>query len=369
MKKIRYGFVGCGYSAGIHADSLLQIPTAKIVACFDTVPENACRFAQRCDARTEPSLEALCSCEDLDAILVCTPNYCHTESVLRALNNGKSVFCEKPAALSTEETKEMIECARNAGKYFFIGHCLNFMSGVNVVKDLLEKNVIGDLLMMDVVHADWAEPKSAVGWKQQKNYSGGHLYHHMHEVDLICQFMGLPETIYAMADNTAHRCEGCGDEDDMIFLSMKMGDGKFATLQIGSAFRIGDYFLKLQGTKGGIKIDIRQATVTCYTVDTVTEYSLYGRAELDEERRNEFIVNKDNGKLFGKPGMKGAQWISELFYTEISTFHRLMQEYKIEEHYKNLIDGTAAINCLKVLDGAHESIRSGNVVALDKERK
>jgi predicted dehydrogenase len=365
MKTIRYGFVGCGYAAGIHADSLLKIPTAEIVACYDIVPENAQRLAERCNAVTEPSLEQLCACRELDAILICTPNYCHTQSVLYALKSRKNVFCEKPAALNAKETADMTECAERAGRYLFVGHCLNFMSGINIVKDLLEKKTIGDILMADAVHTDWAEPQPTVGWKQQRQYSGGHLYHHMHEVDLICQFMGLPRTIYAMAGNTAHHGAGCGDEDDMIFLSMKMSDGKFATLQIGSAFRIGDYYIKLQGTKGGIKIDIRQAKVICSTSDGVAEYSLYGREELDEERRNEFIANrKDGGKLFGKPGMKGAQWMSELFFAEIATFHKLLQENKIDKYYKNLIDGTAAINCLKVLDAAYESINSGCVVKL-----
>lgn len=366
MKEIRYGFVGCGYSAGIHAGSLLEIPTAKVVACYDTNVENAMKLAARCNAETEPSLEALCSRKDIDAILVCTPNYCHTESVLCALENGKNVFCEKPAALNTKEVIDMVECADKAGKYFFIGHCLNFMSGINIVKDLLSKGAIGDILMMDVVHTDWAEPQQVVGWKQQKKYSGGHLYHHMHEVDLIYQFMGLPKTVYAMADNLAHRSEGCGDEDDMIFLSMKMKDGKFATLQIGSAFRIGDYYINIQGTKGGIKIDIRQAKVVLVTPNNVSEYSLYGSSELDEERRNEFIANKkDSGKLFGKPGMKGAQWMSKLFMDEMLTFHRLLQENNIDNNYRNLIDGTAAINCLKVLDAASESINGGCEVTLE----
>ncbi|NMA64663.1 MAG: Gfo/Idh/MocA family oxidoreductase [Clostridiaceae bacterium] len=366
MKTIRYGFVGCGYSAGIHADSLLKIPTAKIVACYDTVKDNAIRLAERCNARVEPSLEALCAREDLDAVLVCTPNYCHTESVLCALENGKNVFCEKPAALNVKETIEMVKRADEVGKYFFIGHCLNFMSGINTVKDLLEKGAIGEILMMDVVHTDWAEPQPKVGWKQLKKYSGGHLYHHMHEVDLICQFMGLPKTVYAMGGNLAHHGEGCGDEDDMVFLSMKMKDGKFATLQIGSAFRLGDYYLKIQGTKGGIKIDIRQAKVILSTPDDVTEFSLYGSPELDEERRNEFIANKkDSGKLFGKPGMKGAQWMSKLFMDEMLAFHRLMQENKIDDNYKNLIDGTAAINCLKVLDAASESIKSSCEISLE----
>ena len=69
--------------------------------------------------------------------------------------------------------------------------------------------------MIEAVHTDWAGPQKTIGWKQMKEISGGHLYHHMHEVDLICQLAGLPVSVYAKGKNLVHHGDGCGDEEEM----------------------------------------------------------------------------------------------------------------------------------------------------------
>ena len=89
--------------------------------------------------------------------------------------------------------------------------------------------------MIEAVHTDWAGPQKTIGWKQTKEISRGHLYHHMHEVDLICQLAGLPVSVYAKGKNLVHHGDGCGDEEDAIFLNMELPGGGFASLSIGSA--------------------------------------------------------------------------------------------------------------------------------------
>ncbi len=101
------------------------------------------------------------------------------------------MFCDKPVALSFEDTKEMIDTAEKAGVYFFAAHTTNFIRGVQTAKALLAAGV-GELLMIEAVHTDWAGPQKTIGWKQMKDISGAHLYHNMHEADLICQLAGLP---------------------------------------------------------------------------------------------------------------------------------------------------------------------------------
>ena len=51
--------------------------------------------------------------------------------------------------------------------------------------------------------------------------SGGHLYHHIHELDCVQFIMGgMPKTVTMAAANVAHKGENFGDEDDMIFVTM-----------------------------------------------------------------------------------------------------------------------------------------------------
>src|SRR5581483_6537654 len=61
------------------------------------------------------SAEDLCRCDEVDAILVTTPNSCHLQDVLLALKNGKPVLCEKPMGMNAEECRQMVEAAQQAG--------------------------------------------------------------------------------------------------------------------------------------------------------------------------------------------------------------------------------------------------------------
>lgn len=355
-----YGIIGCGYAGRIHADNLKKLPEARLVAVFDTDQGRMESFAQERGANITASLEELCNNKEIEALIITTPNNSHVIPAICAAKAGKHVFCEKPVALSVEDTEEMLNVARKSGVYFFAAHTTNFIRGVQKAKELLSSGEIGTLLMIEAVHTDWAGPQQSIGWKQMKNISGGHLYHHMHEIDLICQLSGLPVSVYANGKNLVHHGTGYGDEEDAMFLNMILSGGGFASLVIGSAFHLGDHFIKLQGKKGGILLDFKNSVVRLENERGEILYSMQENEYEDEERRKEYRRNKqDAGKGFGKPGMKTSSWMSTIFYKELMCFHDIIRTGNVDLQYKSLLDGSAAYNCVKVLDGARESMISG----------
>ena len=73
-----------------------------------------------CDVETD--LDVLYGREDVDAVIVASPNYLHKEPVIKAAEHGVHVFCEKPIALSFKDCAEMVEaCDR---------HQVTFMAGL-----------------------------------------------------------------------------------------------------------------------------------------------------------------------------------------------------------------------------------------------
>ena len=64
--------------------------------------------------RTYGDYRELLEKEDVDAVMVATPDHSHAMIVLAALNRGKHVYCEKPLAYSVEETRRITEAARKA---------------------------------------------------------------------------------------------------------------------------------------------------------------------------------------------------------------------------------------------------------------
>ena len=74
------------------------------------------------------------------------------------------------------------------------------------------------------------------------------------------------------------------DEDDMLLITLEFANNRFATLQYGSAFRWADHFVKIQGTKGAILIDLQDVKVVLKTPEGEERFLLHRSQEEDDDR-------------------------------------------------------------------------------------
>ena len=79
-------------------------------------------------------------------------------------------------------------------------------------------------------------PPAMTSWKKIRSKSGGHLYHHIHELDCIQFIMGPATRVTMTGGNVAHSGPEFGDEDDMLFLNLEFGNNTYAIVEYGSAF-------------------------------------------------------------------------------------------------------------------------------------
>jgi len=86
----------------------------------------------------------LCRCPEVDAVFVATPNACHLEDVLLALECGKPVLCEKPMGVNAQQCKKMLEAARNAGLPLGVAQVFRFAETAIRMRDRLGSGQIGN---------------------------------------------------------------------------------------------------------------------------------------------------------------------------------------------------------------------------------
>lgn len=97
-----------------------------------------------------------------------------------------------------------------------------------------------------------------ISWKKIRAKSGGHLYHHIHELDCTLFIMDeTPSLVSMAAGNVAHKGEKFGDEDDVVLITLEFESGRFATLQWGSSFHYPEHYVLIEGTTGAILIDMQ----------------------------------------------------------------------------------------------------------------
>ena len=141
MKKIKVAVIGCGTIANnAHIPAYMANPNAEIKYFCDINKERADKAVQDygCGEAIEDYQELLKDPE-IEAVSICTPNHVHASIAIDCLRAGKNVLCEKPAARTYSEALEMQKVQHESGKILNIGVVNRFNTGVNIIKQMIER--------------------------------------------------------------------------------------------------------------------------------------------------------------------------------------------------------------------------------------
>ena len=363
---INYAVVGVGYFGAELARIMKEQEDAQVVAVYD--PENGETIAKELSCDAEQSLEALVSRPDVQCVIVATPNYLHKEPVILAAKHRKNVFCEKPIALSYADCDEMVKACEENHVIFMAGHIMNFFNGVHHAKELINAEKIGKVLYCHSARNGWEDVQESVSWKKIREKSGGHLYHHIHELDCVQFIMGgMPEEVTMEAGNVAHQGEAFGDEDDMIFITARFHDGRYAVLEWGSAFHWPEHYLLIQGTKGAIKLDMFDAGCTLKVDGKESHFLLHESKEEDDDRTRIYHGTEMDGAIqYGKPGRKPPLWLQGIMKKEMAFLNGVMHGKEVSDEYKPLLTGEAARAAIATADACTKSRMEDRKVKLSE---
>ena len=361
---IRYGVVGTGYFGAELCRIMNEENNAIITVIYD--PENGKKVGEEIACDVAKSLEELVSRDDVDAVIVATPNYLHKEPVIKAAKHGKHVFCEKPIALNYKDCEEMVNACDNNNVVFMAGHIMNFFSGIHYAKQLINDGVIGDVLYCHSARNGWEKEQSSISWKKIREKSGGHLYHHIHELDCVQFIMGgMPKIVTMTGGNVAHKGGKYGDEDDMLFINLEFDNNRYAVLEWGSAYHWPEHYLLIQGTKGAIKIDLLNCGGILKVNGKEEHFLIHETQEEDDDRTKIYKNTEMDGAIqYGKPGMKPPMWLYSIMVKEMKYFNNIMHGMEPGEEFKHLLTGEAARGAIATADACTKSRLENRKVSL-----
>jgi predicted dehydrogenase len=121
--RVRLGLIGCGGRGRYLAGLARSIPGVEIAAVSDVYEENAGRALRMGveGARSFGDFRRLLELEDVDAVLVATPDHWHAIPMVLACEAGKDVYVEKPLAHNVREGRAMVEAARRHRRIVQVG--------------------------------------------------------------------------------------------------------------------------------------------------------------------------------------------------------------------------------------------------------
>ena len=113
MRKVRLAIVGCGTISQLNAPGYLAHDRCEVAALCDPVPERAELRAREwgISPRIYASYDDVLADDRIDAVELLTPTFLHPDQSIAALQAGKHVSCQKPAAGSIHDIRRMADAA------------------------------------------------------------------------------------------------------------------------------------------------------------------------------------------------------------------------------------------------------------------
>ena len=254
-KRARVGLVGLGGHGGTMQRACDWASNIEVAAVFDTDREEAALAASYFDCYHAVSYEALIRREDLDAVLLITPNYLHRKQVIAALDADLHVFVEKPLALNLDEGVEMISRAEAKGLVLMVGHNMRFWPGARRAKEYLADGMLGQLISVELHFSSPTGIHLPVdSWRRKPELCALPPVTQLaiHGFDLVHYLVGYIDTVTTHTRSAITRDEVVDSASAMF----KMEDGALGVMV--SNYCTPELFeLRLSGTGGQMRINPR----------------------------------------------------------------------------------------------------------------
>lgn len=173
-EKIRWGILGAGKIANAFAKDFPLMQNAELVAVASGDKERASNFAKEYNIPKALSHDELYNSSEIDAVYIATTHNFHFEQVMKCLQHGKAVLCEKPITVNDTEFKELMSLSKEKNVFLMEAMWTYFLPAIIKAKQWLDEGRIGKL---KVIQADFAYPmeKNLEGRMYNPNLAGGSL--------------------------------------------------------------------------------------------------------------------------------------------------------------------------------------------------
>jgi predicted dehydrogenase len=170
---LKVAVVGTGFIGPAHVEALRRIH-AQVVGLVGSSPERALQKAGELGVeRVYDSFDAMLADPGVDVVHLATPNYLHYRQARAALLAGKHVVCEKPLAMTTAESAELVRIAAETQRVNAVCFNLRFYPMVHQARAVVQSGELGDLF---IVHGsylqDWLLLPTDWNWRLEPSVGG-----------------------------------------------------------------------------------------------------------------------------------------------------------------------------------------------------
>lgn len=195
-KPIRVGLIGYGFAGKtFHAPLIAAVPDLALTAISSSRPEAVLSDFPAIRVFSTP--EELAMSDEIDLVVIASPNDSHVPLARLALKAGKAVVVDKPFTLTLADARDLVALAKAEDRLLSVFHNRRYDTDFRGVKGAIDSGAIGRVVHFET-HFDRFRPVVRDRWRERA-VPGGGLWFDLgpHLVDQTLQILGLPQTVTA----------------------------------------------------------------------------------------------------------------------------------------------------------------------------
>lgn len=365
MKEIKVGIIGCGFMGKTHIFGYKTIPVyyepdfkITLVGICNRTIEKAQKAKELYGFEFATDREEdLFARKDIDIIDICTPNSYHKDEILKALDCGKNIYCEKPVVSCANDAETILNHPNLNKVTTQVAFHNRFFANVLRAKQIIDEGRLGKILAFRGHFLLPSNVKSTTpaSWRHTTKESGGGALYDVgsHISDMVYFLLGEFSKVYGKTQIPyATRPDGKGgifncELDEAAYIIATLTNGAMGILEASklSSGSATDMKLEINGEKGALIIDFMQPNWLYFYDNTLPDEKLGGYKGYT---RIECIQNYDVATPF-PPGKHPIGWIRAHVH---SLYNFLEGVNKGEQVKPSLKDG---LYIQRVLDTVYKS--------------
>lgn len=285
MKILKVGLIGAGDRGYYTSFWTKNNKRSEIIALAEPNSDNASRFLKELDQDiyVTKDYRKLLENDEIDAVIITSPDHLHEEQAIEALNANKHVFLDKPMAITIEGCDKILEALSHSTGKLMIGFNMRFMSLYQTMKKIIDDGMIGD------VRAIWVRHFVGRGgrfyyqdWHRNSKYTNSLLLQKgSHDIDMIHMLGGsytnkvsafgsldfYNDSEHFDGDGLSHLTEEEINVEDNNVVIMELENGIKASYLQNHFTPDYQRNYTVIGTKGRLESDDINNTITFYSRD------------------------------------------------------------------------------------------------------
>lgn len=258
---LQIAIIGFGRMGQLYAETIRHVDGVQLYAIADPFIHTLTDEVAGYDvAHVTPDVKDAITLVDVHAVIIAAPTNEHPALVATAAEAGKAIFCEKPLALSLEDSQKMVAAVEAAGVPLQVGFMRRFDAGYVRAKEMIDAGEIGDPILFKSISRDPVCPRTNYA---DPTKSGGFIIDMgIHDFDLA-RWLTDSEVERVSAEGSLLVCDNLrevGDIDQAV-VNLRFETGAVGNVDMSRTTTYGyDIRTEVLGTKGAVRVGYERET-------------------------------------------------------------------------------------------------------------